>query len=291
MVMRTCAVQRVVPPPQTPSAGPQRCAHTAALARADDTIPPVQSQTQAWNSLLPTAEYFEAAGQSTGELWRLRSSASDNAEPDLLTACAWEILLRGAENPTEFGRTDRRQRSRTRYAQHRAAQPPCAAEEMHLHRTAMYKHRKGKSMDAIKLLKRGMSLYPSNCFFATSIGSIYSKQRKYQQAEEYLQQALDVNPNSSVVLNALAGVKAKKGHVDEARELFERAVKVRTAYRYSYSPFVCVGSAYTRFWLCFAGRPSECTGLASLGCAGEEAAEPQKSHLASRELSKDVPIS
>ena len=241
MVMHTCAVQRAVPPPHTPAAGPQRGAHTAALARADSSITSIQPQLQAWNSLLPTIEHFQPSGQSTGEPWRLRSSASENTEPNLLTACAWKVLLRGAENPTEFSRTDRRQRSRARYAQHKAAQPPCAAEEMYLHRKAMYKHRKGKSMDAIKLLKEGMSMYPSNCFFATSIGSIYSKKRQYQQAENYLQQALEVNPNSSVVLNALAGVKAKRGHADQARELFQQAVNVRTTL--SISPL-----SYGQYW-------------------------------------------
>lgn len=213
-------------------ASSQRGAHpTAAVARVDSDTVSAQPQKNVWSSLLQH-DSRNTCSQPAVQPLRLRSSASNDSEPFSLTACVWEMLLRGAENPAEFSRNDRSQRSRTRYSKHRASRPPCSKEEMDLHRTAMYKHRKGRTNDAIKLLRSGMSKYPTNCFFATSIGSIYSKKRKYEKADEYLQQALEVNPNSSVVLNALAGVRAKLGDADHARQLYQQAVDVRPAYLY-----------------------------------------------------------
>lgn len=196
------------------------------VARVDSDTAHAQPQKSVWTSLLPAPPHSTPVPAST-QSWRLGSSDSNDAEPFSLTACAWEMLLRGADNPAEFSRNDRGHRFRSRYAQHRAARPLCSAEERDLHRKAMYQHRKGRTKDAITMLRTGMDKYPTNSFFATSIGSIYSKKRKYQKAEKYLQQALQVNPDSSVVLNALGGVRAKLGDADHARQLYQQAVEVR----------------------------------------------------------------
>lgn len=219
--------------PLTPAVS-QRGIHLKAhVAHVDSDTVPAQPQKSVWTSLLPAAPPQQGpSAPGSAQPWRLVSSDSSDEEPFSLIACAWEMLLRGAENPAEFSRNDRSYRSRTRYSQHRAARPLCSPEERELHRRAMYKHRKGRTNDAIKMLRTGMEQYPTNSFFATSIGSIYSKKKKYQKAEEYLQHALRVNPDNSVVLNALGGVRAKQGDADQARQLYQQAVEARPAELY-----------------------------------------------------------
>jgi tetratricopeptide (TPR) repeat protein len=290
MALRTpcpSAVQRAVVTPHTLVVNPPRGTHVpAAAARGDVDTAASQPQQNVWSSLLQPAGYSQPAAVSTSQSCRHRWSASNDLGPFSLTACAWEMLLRGAEDPTEFSRSDRRQRSRTRYAHHRAARPSCSKEEMDLHMMAMYRHRKGRTREAIKLLKSGMSMYPNNCFFATSLGSIYSKQGKHKQAEEFLEQALVDNPENSVVLNALAGVKAKLGDADHARQLFERAVDVRPcslalpAILYMRTCQKLASSSVVP-----AGRSNQCASYASLGCSRKEATQPQKGATAAGAVS------
>jgi tetratricopeptide (TPR) repeat protein len=169
---------------------------------------------------------------TAGERTRRRASARTQTENGyvLLPGSTWEMLLRAAQNPAVFSRKDRLQRSRTRYAHHRAARKQSPPEQKHLHRKAMVQARKGRTKEAIDMMKRGIEAYPENSFFPQSIGVIYARQRKFQKAEEYLQLALEVDPGNSSALQALARLHAKKGNVERARQLFQEAFDVRPSF-------------------------------------------------------------
>jgi len=58
------------------------------------------------------------------------------------------------------------------------------------------------------------------------IGSIYERQKKYEQAEQEFRKVLDVNPNNAPVLNYLGYMLADRGiRMDEATSLIQRALK------------------------------------------------------------------
>lgn len=154
-------------------------------------------------------------------------SASISAQVEF-AACAWKVLLRAAEVPLEQARSDHQVRARTRHLHHRAlAKPPASTSEKDLHRKAMFHVRKGRSDEAVRLLKVGMERYPHNSFFPHSVGVLMSRQRQFDNAQKFLEQALKVDPGNSAALQALGGVHSKLGNGATARSMFEEAAKAR----------------------------------------------------------------
>jgi Tfp pilus assembly protein PilF len=58
------------------------------------------------------------------------------------------------------------------------------------------------------------------------LGSIYERQKKYDQAEQQFRKVLDVNPNNAPVLNYLGYMLADRGvRLEEATTLIQHALK------------------------------------------------------------------
>lgn len=84
----------------------------------------------------------------------------------------------------------------------------------------------GAYNDAIEFLKEGIAEHPSTAY--SGIGEIYLHQGKYEQAIEWLEKALECEPDSGKVLGNIGQSLAGLGRKTEAAEILARAIKLET---------------------------------------------------------------
>jgi tetratricopeptide (TPR) repeat protein len=64
---------------------------------------------------------------------------------------------------------------------------------------------------------------PQNSSYLDTMGWVYYKLGKYEQAKEYIEKALKVGGESSVILEHLGDILFKLGDKDQAKKIWEKS--------------------------------------------------------------------
>ena len=87
----------------------------------------------------------------------------------------------------------------------------------------LYAKRGRKLDEAIRLIKKALSLKPENGNFLDSLGWAYYKKGMYDEALEQLEKAASLIPNNPEIYEHLATVYKKKGMKEKAKRAWEKA--------------------------------------------------------------------
>ncbi len=80
--------------------------------------------------------------------------------------------------------------------------------------------------DALRMAKIAIEKEPLNSSYLDTIGWVYFKLGQYEEAKEYIEQAIKVGGESSVVLEHLGDVNYKLGNKDKAKKNWEKSLSL-----------------------------------------------------------------
>lgn len=89
----------------------------------------------------------------------------------------------------------------------------------------LYAERGVRLEEAEKLILVALSLKPNDGYYLDSLGWVYFKQEKYQQALELFLKAITLAPQEGVILEHIAEVYLKLKKMTEAKRYFEKALR------------------------------------------------------------------
>lgn len=95
---------------------------------------------------------------------------------------------------------------------------------------ALQSMRAGELDKALTMLQSISSRYPQLSGPVVNQGIIYQRQKKFDEAEQALRQALDVNASNPYAHNALGLTLREKGKFDDARKHYESAIALDPEY-------------------------------------------------------------
>jgi len=80
---------------------------------------------------------------------------------------------------------------------------------------------------ARKLSRKSLKQQPENAAFLDTYGWIWYRLKWYRTARKHIVRSLDIKPDNPVVLDHLGEVYRKLGDLEQAKECFERAERLR----------------------------------------------------------------
>jgi len=84
----------------------------------------------------------------------------------------------------------------------------------------------GQIDKAIEALKPALELQPDNTGLIVALASLQLNKMQFKPAEEALQKILDIEPENTEALIGIARITYYKGKADEAREMFEKVIEI-----------------------------------------------------------------
>ena len=100
---------------------------------------------------------------------------------------------------------------------------------------AMAHLEKGNISKAKELLHECIKIDPTNVWSFVLLGNIATKhERNFEVAAFYYEKGLSINPDDNILLNNFAALRMEMGNIDQARELFEKALKIDSSYPNTY---------------------------------------------------------
>jgi Flp pilus assembly protein TadD len=82
---------------------------------------------------------------------------------------------------------------------------------------------------ALKMAEIAIAAEPSNSSYLDTIGWVYYKLSRYEEAEKYLKKALEVAGDRPVILEHLGDVLYKMGKKNEAMDLWQKSYSLDTS--------------------------------------------------------------
>jgi tetratricopeptide (TPR) repeat protein len=79
--------------------------------------------------------------------------------------------------------------------------------------------------EAEQMIKKALHLKPGNGYIIDSLGWVYFRQNKFQEALRYLKEAAEALPEDAAILEHLGDVYARSGQIPEAIEAYGRAIR------------------------------------------------------------------
>ena len=76
------------------------------------------------------------------------------------------------------------------------------------------------------LIVKALKLKPGNGFMIDSLGWVHFKQKKFDMAIKDLKEAIEILPTDAAIIEHLGDVYSKIGEAKEARQMYERALKI-----------------------------------------------------------------
>ena len=76
---------------------------------------------------------------------------------------------------------------------------------------------------ALKMVEIAITAVPDNSSYLDTIGWVYFKLGKYQEAKNYLEKAIEIGGESAVMLEHLGDVMSKLGDAQKAKMLWQKA--------------------------------------------------------------------
>jgi tetratricopeptide (TPR) repeat protein len=100
---------------------------------------------------------------------------------------------------------------------------------------AMAHLEKGNIPKAKELLHECIKIDPTNVWSFVLLGNIATThERSFEVAAFYYEKGLTINPDDNLLLNNFAALSMEMGNIDQARELFEKALKIDSSYPNTY---------------------------------------------------------
>ncbi len=100
---------------------------------------------------------------------------------------------------------------------------------------AMAHLEKGNISKAKELLHECIKIDPTNVWSFVLLGNIATKhERMFDVAAFYYEKGLSINPDDNLLLNNFAALRMEMGNIDQARTLFEKALKIDPGYPNTY---------------------------------------------------------
>ena len=100
---------------------------------------------------------------------------------------------------------------------------------------AMAHLEKGNIPKAKELLHECIKIDPTNVWSFVLLGNIATKHdRAFEVAAFYYEKGLSINPDDNILINNFAALRMEMGDIDQARELFEKALKIDSSYPNTY---------------------------------------------------------
>jgi tetratricopeptide (TPR) repeat protein len=100
---------------------------------------------------------------------------------------------------------------------------------------AMAHLEEGNIPKAKELLHECIKIDPTNVWSFVLLGNIATKHdRAFEVAAFYFEKGLTINPDDNILLNNFAALRMEMGNIDQARELFEKALKIDPGYPNTY---------------------------------------------------------
>lgn len=88
---------------------------------------------------------------------------------------------------------------------------------------------------AKELLQQCIKIDPTNVWSFVLLGNIATKQeRAFEVAAFYYEKGLSINPDDNILINNFAALSMEMGNIDQARALFEKALKIDSSYPNTY---------------------------------------------------------
>jgi Tfp pilus assembly protein PilF len=107
----------------------------------------------------------------------------------------------------------------------------------------LYHLQNGNADEAIKYLKKSISLKPNYYLAYNSLGIAYLTKGKIKEAEPYFLDCLKINPSFTEAINNLGTVYQELGILDKAEEYFRKASADKT-YKSRHLPFYNLAKLY-----------------------------------------------
>lgn len=93
----------------------------------------------------------------------------------------------------------------------------------------------GNIPQAKELLQQCIKIDPTNVWSFVLLGNIATKhERAFEVAAFYYEKALSINPDDNILINNFAALSMEMGNIDQARALFEKALKIDSSYPNTY---------------------------------------------------------
>ncbi len=109
--------------------------------------------------------------------------------------------------------------------------PSQAAESEHWFQRGLELEEAGSPVpDCIAAYERAVSLNPSAAGALVNLGTIFFRQKQYEDAERFYRRALEADPRYTLALFNLANLNDERGDVEAARELYREALKITPSY-------------------------------------------------------------
>lgn len=85
---------------------------------------------------------------------------------------------------------------------------------------------KGDYRSELRVLSRGLSVAPDNTTLLLRLGRVCNRLAMVQEAKEYYRRAEETDPDDPIVYTNQASLWLKQGQYDEAKRLFETAIRM-----------------------------------------------------------------
>ena len=118
------------------------------------------------------------------------------------------------------------------YRQLLAEQPACADA---LHLLAAIATQRGRSDEAVALIRRAIQISPGNPFFHGSLGNALQDMRDFDGAIAAFERAIQLKPDLGGAHNNLGNVLRDTGRLDEAIASFREGIRLRPGYALGHS--------------------------------------------------------
>jgi Tfp pilus assembly protein PilF len=93
----------------------------------------------------------------------------------------------------------------------------------------------GNVSEARELLRQCIKIDPTNVWSFVLLGNIATRhERAFDVAEFYYEAGLNINPKDNLLLNNFATLQLEQGHLDKAKELFDKALAIDPTYPNTY---------------------------------------------------------
>jgi tetratricopeptide (TPR) repeat protein len=112
----------------------------------------------------------------------------------------------------------------------RSATPNASLEEVAIYRQGITELNNNQLNQAeISFLKMA-KLQPALAGPWANLALVYLKRQQYDKAEKHVQIALSKNPNMAQALNLAGYLESRKGHINKAKGLYEKAISSKPDY-------------------------------------------------------------
>jgi len=79
--------------------------------------------------------------------------------------------------------------------------------------------------EAETLIRKALELKPGNGYMIDSLGWVFFRQNRMEEAIRHLKQASEILPEDAAILEHLGDVYVRSGRLQEAAEAYEKAIR------------------------------------------------------------------